>query len=76
MHRLIFNKTQRGPLLALKQLLISLNSLLIKFTLEEISGCEYNDVVSSANKIISSNEVVVVISFTYKINKNGPKLDP
>ena len=40
-----------------------LNSLLIKLILVAISGCEYNySVVSSANKMISNNEVAAVIS--------------
>ena len=38
-------------LFALTQLLISLSSLLIKLNLEEISGCEYNNVASFANEI-------------------------
>ena len=35
-----------------------------------------NRVVSSANRISSSKEVVFTISFIYNINNNGPKIDP
>ena len=40
----------------------------------EISGCEYDYVVSSANKTISNNEAVFVVSFTHKIKNNEPKI--
>ena len=63
-------------LFALNQLQISLNSLFIKLILVEISGCEYNSVVSSANKMISNDEVAIVISLTWRMNNSGPKIDP
>ena len=50
--------------------------ILIKLISEEIHGYEYDSVVLSANKGISNNKVVFVISFTYRINNSGPKIDP
>ena len=63
-------------LLALNQLLTSDSSLLIIGILLTISELEYRIVVSSANNKKSRSVDVFVISVIYKINSNGPNIDP
>ena len=63
-------------LLAWNQLHISCSSLLIYSFWDVISGWENNKVVSSANRISSSKEVVFTISLIYNMNNNGPRIDP